>query len=193
MAGPGTKRTDSPGALPQTPPNQARGGSSRRPVLGNHRPAADPWRSPYPPDQPMQTSSHKAEGPPQVARCSPPKTDLAEVPSTPGGPSRNSAMPVLRVRGEGVPAILYHRGPCPRAIELWHLFRHQPHYMPVKKGRARLGDKIAGGHPPVAATNLQPCPVVPKRPLPYSPASADRCVCPLPRPSLAAGCTITLK
>ena len=104
MAGPGTKRTDSPGALQQTPPNQPRGGSSRRPVLGNHRPAADPWRSPYPPGQPMQTSSHKAEGPPQVARCSPPKTDLAEVPSTPGGPSRNSAMPVLRVRGEGVPA-----------------------------------------------------------------------------------------
>ena len=41
MAGPGTKRTDSPGALHQTPPNQPREGSSRRPVLGTTlRPAA---------------------------------------------------------------------------------------------------------------------------------------------------------
>ncbi len=76
-----------------------------------------------------------------------------------------------------MPAILCHEG----RRELWHLFHHQPHYMPARNGRARFGSKIAGGNPPVTATNLQPCPVIPRTTFALF-AGVSRLVCVPPPP-----------
>ena len=107
MAGPGTKRTNSPGALHQTPPNQPQGVRLGDPCWETIGLQQTPEGALIRRTSPCKTSRHKAPGSPLQPSKSP---ALAEVPSNPGGPSRNSAMPVLGVRGEGVPAILCHEG-----------------------------------------------------------------------------------
>jgi hypothetical protein len=79
-----------------------------------------------------------------------------------------------------------------RQRHVWHHFRRQPHYMPAQIGRARLGASLQGatpqfGHKPSTVPGHS-------KPTFALFAGVSRwCVSPLPRPSLAAGCTITLK
>ena len=170
MAGPGTKRTDSPGALPQTPPNRARGGSSRRPVLGSSkRPRAaagtcpDPSSAEISPSKALSQSRRVSPG----ASRSPPEQRPCRRPAHPGAHPRSPARPFLGVEGEKVPAIIRIAN-----LETFGTSSAKPHYMPARIGRARLGASLSGGDPLNSATNQQPCPVIPSPPLPYSPASA---------------------
>ena len=151
MAGPGTKRTDSPGALHQTPPNQPREGSSRRPVLGTTlRPAAILCPEP--------SSAGSA-----------PKRPVTGRRASPGGcrRPRRSGDPILGAKKGGRRCQSYSADLAARRCR-WHLLRlHITNALCNRRARARKhpgptsnpsnGHRSKGSPSPSIATNL--CPI----------------------------------
>ena len=158
MAGPGTKRTDSPGALPQTPPNQPREGSSRRPVLGTTlRPAANLCPEPS-------------------SAASAPKRPVTGRRASPGGcrRPRRSGDPILGAKKGGRRCQSYSADLAARRCR-WHLLRlHITNALCNRQARARKhpGPTKTLERPPVLR---EPKPVDCHEPLPYPPALAQAC------------------
>ena len=186
MAGPGTKRTDSPGALQQTRTKPGPEGPSRK--LGLRKPQG--CSRPLPGslirrNQPLKRPVTRQRVSPGVHR-SPPKTNPV------GGNAQNRgtrpgspAGPVLGDRGEKVPAILCRPSESARGSgtsSTAHLI------MPARIGRAQLAEHFEGGEPPPHGLKSQSA--VPGRSTTtfalFAGVSRKRVT---PHPSLAAGCT----
>ena len=160
MAGPGTKRTDSPGALHQTPPSRARGGSSRRPVLGNHPKACSkPLPGALIRRISPETSSHRAEGLPR---------GLPQ-PSKIGGSSPRGQ------KGGGGASYTLHTSRPGDAVGTSS--SATLHALCNRRARAHTqpGPTADSLERPLSRSNGSPGPTLAPTPLPYPPALAQAC------------------